>query len=83
MMRKKATASLIYSEMHRLVRERARGPYLRYCNADLPAPIPLPQPDASGCNWTVNVDSAQPLAALPFLDLILNKLMREYDLIQG
>jgi hypothetical protein len=83
MMRKKATASVIYSEMHRLVRERARGPYSRYCNADLPAPVPLPRPDASGCNWTVNVDSAQPLAALPFLDLILNKLMREYDLVQG
>jgi hypothetical protein len=83
MVKKQATASVLHAEMDRRIRERARGPYLRYCNSEVPLPVLLGGRDGSGCNWTVIAAPTQPLSALPFLELIISQLMLEYDLIPG
>jgi hypothetical protein len=81
--KKRVTASGLATELDRRIRERARGPYQRYVDSKVPVPVALAGRDATGCNWTVVAAPSQPLAALPFLDLIISQLMREYDLIPG
>lgn len=83
MTKRKATADALTSELDRLIRERARGPYARYYHAPIPKPVPLPKRDANGCNWTVITAVTLPLAAVAFIDLIVSRLMREYDLVPG
>lgn len=75
------SADDLSSELDRLIRERARGPYARYFNAPVPKPVPLSKRDANGCNWTVITAASLPAAAAAFFDLILSRLMREYDLL--
>jgi hypothetical protein len=83
MHKRAVTAADLSSQLDRLIRERARGPYSRYFNADVPLPIPLTQRDASGCNWTVvNQPSVTPDAA-GFIDLVVSRLRLEYDLMPG
>lgn len=77
------TADDLRSELDRCIRERARGPYARYFHAPTPRPVPLARRDANGCNWTIVVPLALPAAALAFLDLVVSRLMREYDLVPG
>jgi hypothetical protein len=81
--KKLATADGLHAELDRRIRERARGPYSRYVNSQLPVPVPLDRRDDSGCNWTVPTQPVEPLAAMPFLELIITQLMREYDLVPG
>ncbi len=83
MNKKCVTASGLQAEIDRRIRERARGPYLRYQESKLPLPGILPVRDASGCNWMILWGPCQPLAAQPFLELIISQMMREYDLVPG
>jgi hypothetical protein len=83
MHKRAATAEDLSSELDRLIRERARGPYARYFHAPVPQPVPLPQRDANGCNWTVVNTAVLPAAAVAFIDLIVSRLMHEYDLVPG
>ena len=81
--KKCATADGLHAELDRRIRERARGPYRRYVDSALPLPVPLRARDSMGCNWTIVAAPTQPLSALPFLDLIISQMMREYDLMPG
>ena len=81
--KKQATADGLHAELDRRIRERARGPYSRYLHSQLPVPVPLDRRDDRGCNWTVTAQPVEPLAAMPFLELIITQLMREYDLVPG
>ena len=83
MEKKRATAACLHAEMDRRIRDRARGPYLRYMDTEVPLPVPLVKRDSRGCNWTVVDVPTQPLSALPFLELIISQLMLEYDLVPG
>ncbi len=83
MTKRAATVDDLSSELNRRIRERARGPYARYFHAPVPKPVPLPARDANGCNWTVINPVTLPAAALAFLDLIVSRLMQEYDLVPG
>jgi hypothetical protein len=83
MHKKTATASNLCSEMNRLIRERARGPYAIYFHSSVPEPVPLNRRDERGCNWTVYVEPTVPPGSVPFLDLIVSRLMGEYDLVPG
>jgi hypothetical protein len=83
MSKRTATADALTSELDRLIRERARGPYARYYHAPIPKPVPLPRRDANGCNWTVINAITLPMAAVAFFDLVVSRLMREYDLVPG
>ncbi len=83
MSKRLATADDLTSALDRLIRERARGPYACYFHAPIPQPVPLPRRDAQGCNWTVVTAATLPLAALAFIDLIVSRLMCEYDLVPG
>jgi len=82
MSKRAVTAEDLTSEMDRLIRERARGPYARYFHAPVPRPVPLPRRDANGCNWTV-LDPASLPGAAAFIDLIVSRMMHEYDLLPG
>jgi hypothetical protein len=81
--KKCVTASGLHAEIDRRIRERARGPYLRYVDSELPLPVMLDVRDASGCNWTILSGPGQPLAAQPFLELIISQMIREYELMPG
>jgi len=83
MSKRVATVDDLSSELDRRIRERARGPYARYFHAPVPRPVPLPRRDANGCNWTVVNPAALPAAAVAFIDLIVSRLMFEYDLVPG
>jgi hypothetical protein len=83
MEKKRVTASGLHAEMDRRIRERARGPYERYVDSQVPLPVLLDTRDAAGCNWTIGAAPSQSLASLPFLDLIISQMMREYDLVPG
>ena len=83
MSKKSLTQQQLQSELDRRVRERARGPYSLYMSSVLPQPVPLSARDSAGCNWTVIAPTDQAPSALPFFDLIITQLMREYDLIPG
>lgn len=83
MSKRPATAEDLTSELDRMIRERARGPYACYFHAPIPKPVPLPRRDVNGCNWTVITAATLPLAAIAFIDLIVSRLMREYDLVPG
>lgn len=83
MTKKPLTQLQLQAELDRRVRERARGPYSLYQTTAVPQPIALPGRDAAGCNWTVLNPTDQAPSALPFFDLIITQLMREYDLIPG
>jgi hypothetical protein len=83
MFKKPLTQQQLQAELDRRVRERARGPYSLYQSSAVPQPVALPGRDAAGCNWTVISPTNQTPSALPFFDLIITQLMREYDLIQG
>jgi hypothetical protein len=83
MAKKRATASRLQAELERRIRERARGPYSSYASNCVPRPVPLEIRDGSGCNWTVIPAPTQPVASLPFVDLIVSQLMMEYDLVPG
>jgi hypothetical protein len=83
MFKKPLTQQQLQAEFDRRVRERARGPYSLYQSSTVPQPIALSARDAAGCNWTVISPTDQPASALPFFDLIITQLMREYDLIPG
>ena len=83
MSKRTVTADDLSSELDRLIRERARGPYARYFHAPAPQPVPLPRRDENGCNWTVINPVALPAAAVAFIDLIVSRLMFEYDLVPG
>lgn len=83
MTKKSATQSVLQAELDRRIRERARGPYSVYAGSRIPTPVALDGRDTSGCNWTVISEPYQPAAQLPFLDLIISQLMREYDLVPG
>ena len=83
MTKKPLTQLQLQAVLDRRVRERARGPYSLYQTTTVPQPIALPGRDAAGCNWTVISPTDQAPSALPFFDLIITQLMREYDLIQG
>ena len=83
MAKKSATVSALQAELDRRIHERARGPYSSYACSRIPVPVALDERDASGCNWTVIAEPSHPPAALPFLDLIISQLMREYDLVPG
>jgi hypothetical protein len=83
MNKRAVTADDLSSEMDRMIRERARGPYARYFHAPAPRPVPLPRRDANGCNWTVVNPASLPGAAAAFIDLIVSRLMHEYDLLPG
>ena len=83
MSRRAVTAEDLSCELDRCIRERARGPYARYFHAPTPRPVPLARRDASGCNWTVVNPVALPTAAAAFIDLVVSRLMREYDLLPG
>ena len=81
MKRRPLTTEDLTSEIDRRIRERARGPYARYFHAPVPRPVPLAGRDANGCNWTVINPASLPAAAGAFIDLIVSRLMHEYDLI--
>ncbi|MEP7312958.1 MAG: hypothetical protein ABI859_20375 [Pseudomonadota bacterium] len=83
MHKKMATASNLSSEMNRMIRERARGPYAMYFHSSVPCPVALNRRDEQGCNWTVFVEPSVLPGSVPFLDLIISKLMGEYDLVPG
>lgn len=83
MSKRAATAEDLSTELDRMIRERARGPYARYFHSQAPRPVPLPKRDANGCNWTVINPVALPAAAMAFVDLIVSRLMSEYDLVPG
>jgi hypothetical protein len=81
MAKKSATLGALQTELDRRIRERARGPYSCYGCVRMATPVALDARDTNGCNWTVINEPNQPAAALPFLELIISQLKREYDLI--
>ena len=83
MKKRVVSADTLSSELDRMIRERARGPYARYFHAPVPKPVPLPKRDANGCNWTVITAASLSGAAATFIDLIVSRLMCEYDLLPG
>jgi hypothetical protein len=83
MTKRAVTAEDLTSELDRMIRERARGPYARYFHAPVPKPVPLSRRDANGCNWTVINPATLPAAAVAFIDLIVSRLMYEVDLVPG
>jgi hypothetical protein len=79
MARMLATAATIREEMQRRIRySRAMDGDCAGCAA--PTPIPLQEPDADGCNWTITVLPNLTPGCRDFVTYVVREMMKEYDL---
>lgn len=79
MARELKTGDQIRAEIQRMI-DAAQGAEM--CNVLCCAPVPelLPQPDASGCNWTVALIPSCHAPCRPLVEEFISRVMEAYNL---